>query len=148
MAKSPSVLGYALEGPGRPALAVQHQRFKLLGVDPEIPGSIFHDRIEVGSTRPRSQLVGRERLLESLKPGQTLVVAGPLCLTVSWKDALWFLPELASRGVTLIVASDIDVLSPEADHEELVQRIKTAQMVLISSRSRARSQKAKKTDAG
>lgn len=123
------IWGYILEMPGRPALVKQRMALGALGVDMREFGTSWHDRIERGSTRPQGQLEARLDLLRSVVSGDTVVVAAPLCLGVSGKDADWFLGELQARGVAVIVNGDLERLEPSADRSEIVRRVTSAHKV-------------------
>lgn len=134
--------GYILQAPGRPALADQRLALGVLGVDLSEFGTAWHDRIARGSTRPQNQLTGRNDLLQAVQSGDTVVVAAPFCLGLSAKDAGWFLAELQSRGVTLLVNGEIERLDPGGDPAALIARVASAQNVhhvRVSKRRAAKS---------
>lgn len=120
MADGAKVWGYILDMPGRPPLAKQRITLNAMGVD---LCSAWHDKITKGSTRPQKQLVRRLSLLEAVSHGDIVVVAAPLCLGVSGKDADWFLAELQERGVEVIVNGDLVRIGPQDDRSEMVDRV-------------------------
>lgn len=123
------VWGYILAAPGRPSPAVQREALSILGADVSEFGTVWQDRISRGSTRPRGQLVEREALIDAVQSGDTLVVAAPLCLGLSAKDAGWFLGELSARGVAVIVNGDLTRIEPGADHSDMLRRVASTQNV-------------------
>lgn len=132
-------MGYILEMPGRPDLAKQRLALAALGVVLSEGLRVFHDKAEKGSTRPRSQLVSRLALLERVSAGCTVVVAAPLCLGVSGKDADWFLAELQARGASVIVNGDLERIEPSGDRSDMVRRVGSAHSVLHVRRSKAKA---------
>ena len=129
--------GYILDAPGRPTLAQQRETLHFLGVPVSQKERIFLDSIEKGSTRPQSQLKARNRLIEAMRPGDTLVVAGHFCLGVSGKDVAWFLPELARLGITLLISGGVEKIEPGDDVEATVKKVASAQNSFNSSKSSA-----------
>lgn len=129
MAVQSRIWGYILLAPGRPAAEQQRLALGALGVDLGEFGTAWQDKIAQGSTRPRSQLQGRNDLLQAVAAGDTVVVAAPLCLGLSGRDAEWFLSELHRLGVAVIVNGDLARLDPGADLSEMVRRVASAQNV-------------------
>ena len=122
----------------------QKLTLEILGIVPSNEGATWLDSIERGSTRPRSQLTGRNELLLKVQPGDTLVVAAPLCLGLSGADAEWFLRELHDRGVTVIVTGDLARLDPGADLSDMVRRVASAQNVHHVRVAKQRARKPRK----
>ncbi len=127
-----TVLGYILQGPGRPPLEKQREILRVLGValDVEYP-LVWLDKLEhvaPGGKKPgERQLIERNGLLLAVQPRDKVAVAMPFCLGLSKKDAAWFLGELAIRGVSLVVANDAWEISPGGDAAMLLDAVATAQ---------------------
>jgi hypothetical protein len=130
--------GYILEGPRRPARAKQLAAMRVFGVDVTEHGALWGDKIDIGSTRPRSQLTGREDLLCAVLPGDTVIIATPYCVGLSEKDATWFLAELGRRGVAAIVNGDIAKIEPGGDASEVIAGVIRAQHAEATARTRAK----------
>lgn len=129
------IWGYILAAPGRPPAAAQREALGILGCDTSEMGTVWEDRIKRVSTRPRGQLAEREALLTAVQPGDTVVFANPLCVGAGVKDVAWFLPELQSKGVSIIVNGDIARIEPGGDLEALQARFASAQNVSNKRRS-------------
>jgi hypothetical protein len=129
------IWGYILEAPGRPKKAAQIEALTALGADPTEFGTIWHDKVAKGSTRPRGQLEDREALLNAVMSGDTVVFAAVLCIGVGVKDVEWFLGELAQRGVSVIVNGDLTRIGPGGDTAALQKRFASAQNVNNKTRS-------------
>ena len=126
MADESRILGYVLEAPGRPGLDQQRLAMDALGVDTGELGTLWHDKIGRGSTRPRNQLEARNDLLLAVQEGDTVIVAAPFCLGLSAKDAEWFLGELTSRGVTVVVSGEVARIEPGGQTDDIVRRVSAA----------------------
>lgn len=137
------IWGYILEAPGRPPLAKQSEVMCALGVDMSEFGTCWHDKIMKGSTRPRSQLEERNLLLKGARQGDTVVIAAPLCLGLSEKDAAWFLGELEERGAVVTVSGDLDTIKPGEDLSNMLRRVASAHNVhhvrVAKAKARAKS---------
>ncbi|SDF92322.1 hypothetical protein [Alloyangia pacifica] len=137
------IWGYILEAPGRPPLAKQREVMRALGVDMSEFGTCWHDKITKGSTRPRSQLTGRNDLLLAVMEGDKVVIAAPLCLGLSERDAAWLLAELAERKVEVTVNGDLDTIKPGDDHSDMLRRVASAHNVhhvrVAKAKARAKS---------
>ncbi|MBE9635799.1 hypothetical protein [Salipiger mangrovisoli] len=116
---------------------------RALGVDMSEFGTCWQDKITKGSTRPRSQLEERNLLLKGARKGDTVVIAAPLCLGISEKDAAWFLAELAECGAVVTVNGDLDTLKPGDDHSDMLRRVASAHNVhhvrVAKAKARAKS---------
>lgn len=139
----PKVWGYVLEGPRRPKLAEQRETLAALGVDASDEGTVWHDKIKKGSTRPRGQLVSRNDLVRAAMPGDTVVVAAPFCLGVSRRDAAWFLSALGEKSVTVIVTGGASKIEPGDDASEILAAVASAQNVANVYRSTGRLAKSR-----
>lgn len=135
--------GYILEGPRRPKLAEQQETLFALGVDASDDGTVWHDKIKKGSTRPRGQLVGRNDLVRAAMPGDTVVVAAPFCLGVSRRDAAWFIEALGDKRVTVIVTGGASRIEPGGDASDILNAVASAQNVANVYRSTGRLAKSK-----
>ncbi|MEW5425227.1 hypothetical protein [Amorphus sp. 3PC139-8] len=134
--------GYILAGPGRPEVAEQRKVLGILGVDTNDEEAFRLDKIKRGAPRPRSQLVGRNEILDKAQPGDAVVVSAAYCLGVSANDAAWFLQELSNRTVRVVVGGDLALVEPGDDVTFLLQAVRTRQNVTHARASEARRQKA------
>ena len=119
--------GYVLVAPGRLKSKEQMDAMAAFISDFGEFGPVWSDRVVRGSTRPRSQLVGRNDLLQAVVEGDTVHVAEPFCLGVSAGDAAWFMTEIAARGVKLRVAGE--VVGDDAAREAMAAEVKRKQNV-------------------
>lgn len=117
--KSGTTWGYILSAQGRPPAKRQRQDISLHGVVEQV----WCDQFEGRTTRPRKHLIQREQLLLALGPGDKVVVAAPECLGLSKSDANWFLTELASREVLLLVIAGTIVVDPGGSTRDLAAAV-------------------------
>jgi len=107
--------GYILSAQGRPSAKRQRQEISLHGVIEQV----WCDQFEGQTTRPRKHLIQREQLLVAVNQGDKVVVTAPECLGLSERDVNWFLTELATRGVLLLVHSGTIVVDPGGSTRDL-----------------------------
>ena len=113
--KSDATWGYILSAQGRPSAKRQRQEISLHGVIEQVRC----DQFEGQTTRPRKHLIQREQLLLAVNQGDKVVVTAPECLGLSERDVNWFLTELATRGVLLLVHSGTIVVDPGGSTRDL-----------------------------
>jgi hypothetical protein len=134
--------GYLLEAPGRPSLKSQQDFMRSAGVNMARYGTWWHDQIERGSSRPRSQLVERKTLMLAVYPGDTVHIAAEFCVGVSATDARWFILSLIERGVNLRIAGkDIRVGCIEEVVEEVGRRQNCLNVSTFRSLERLRAKR-------
>jgi len=134
--------GYELLMPGRPSGAEQRRALQALGVDTGARGTRWTDKLERAKRHPtagRTQLVARNDLIAAVRPGDTVVVADPLCLGTGPKDAAWFLGELSSRGAAVTINGDLIRLEPGGDAEPAVAEFARRLSAYHARKSRGRS---------
>ncbi|MGH0002814.1 hypothetical protein ACQU0X_22290 [Pseudovibrio ascidiaceicola] len=79
------------------------------------------------TTRPRKHLTAREDLLDAIRAGDTLVVPALNCLGLSPSDVEWFLQELASKRVDVIVNGGSTRIKAGADVSRIIDQAKKEQ---------------------
>lgn len=125
------IWGYILQGRGRPLLEKQREALRALGVvlDTQYP-PVWLDKIErsaSGRKPGERQLDERNGLLLAVQEGDRVAAATPLCVGLSRKDVVWFVGELASRGVSLVVSNDAWLVEPGGDAEGLLVAVERQQ---------------------
>tara|TARA_R110002126_G_scaffold290704_4_gene448324 strand:+ start:21753 stop:22178 length:426 start_codon:yes stop_codon:yes gene_type:complete len=119
--------GYMLLGRGRPEALAQVSVMYTFNIE---TGRIWSDTITKGQ-RGRGggqrQLVHRNRLLSTLAAGDTVVVPAAYGLGVGATDAGWFLDQLASKKVSLIIGEGALSVDPAEDRAMILKEVKRAQ---------------------
>jgi len=137
-----TVWGYILEMPGRPSLKKQREVLGALGVDIGKTGPLWADKLDRAKrhrTAGRTQLAGRNSLINSVLAGDTVIVADPMCLGVSPQDAEWFLVLMSDMDVTVIVNGDLYRIEPGKSAAEVVGEFARKLNVYNARRSRGLS---------
>lgn len=137
---NPKTWGYVLVAPGRPARSEQVKTLVALGVDHGKRAMIWEDQIAVGKrgrNAGQTQLTGRNDLIAAAMPGDRVVIANPLCVGLSPRDAEWFLGQMRDKDVTVTVNGGLFQIAPGDDITALVEEVGKAQTRANTARSRA-----------
>ncbi|TDE33183.1 hypothetical protein [Antarcticimicrobium sediminis] len=134
--------GYVLAAPGRPSRKDQIAYLVASGISDDEFGPIWEDRIIRGSTRPQSQLVGRNDLLLAVLPGDEIHAHSEFCAALSKSDARWLLDATADRGVHLVVGGV--AVQTKVAAEAFAAEVARRQNVFHASESRRTGKKRKR----
>ena len=132
------IWGYVLIGPGRPSRTTQLKVMGYAGADIGPIGTVWEDELPERTTRPQSQLIERNILLNHISTGDQVHFADMLCLGVSPQDVDWFLDQLKQKGATAIIHTGIREIDPNDDRSEILADFEKARRALHVRRSRAK----------